>query len=84
MAQLHGNESKIHACMIKESPVNWDDGMRFTKEYMEYQLQGLESMLATRLTDETFRGIINFKRATIPDTPIDDMKKALVSSQKKP
>lgn len=77
--QLHGNESKIDACMIRENPVNWEDGMRLTKEYMEYQLQGLESMLSTRLEDETIRGIINFKRATIPDTSINGIEKALVS-----
>lgn len=76
---MHGNESKIDACMVKENPVVWEIGMRFTTEFMEYQLQGLESMLSTRLSNETIRGIISFKRATIPGTPTDEIEKALVS-----
>lgn len=79
IAQSHGNESKIDACAIKENAINWHDGMRYTKEFLEYQLQGLESMLSTRLTDETFSGVTNFLRATIPGTPIDEIEKALVS-----
>lgn len=67
--------------MLKENPVVWEVGMRFTKEFMEYQLQGLESMLSTRLPVENIRGIIDFKRATIPDTPIVEIEKALVSQQ---
>lgn len=36
-------------------------------------------MLSTRLPDETYRGIINFYTAFTPDTPIDEIQKALVS-----
>lgn len=48
---------------------------------MENELQVLEDILSTRLTDGTFRGIISFIKATIPGTPIGEIEKALVSSQ---
>lgn len=39
----------------------------------------IETILSTRLNDESFRGIINFMQAFRPDTPIDEVEKALVS-----
>ena len=68
--------------MIKESPGNWAINLPYrhnSKEYMESELEASKSILSTRLPDETIRGIINFTRATIPDTPIDEIEKALVS-----
>lgn len=79
MVRLHGNETKINACMIRENPVLWEKEIHYTKEFTENLLAGLESMLSTRLSDETFRGIINFERATITGTPISAVEKALVS-----
>lgn len=81
MKRLNGDKSKIDSCMIKESPGNWENywtAWHNTREFMEHKLQLLETILPTRLPDETFRGILNFKRATIPDTPIDEIEKALV------
>lgn len=49
---------------------------------MKTQIQDLESTLSTRLTDEAYDGIISFLRVTIPDTPIDEIEKALVSNLK--
>lgn len=86
MSRSHGDKSKINACTIKENPGNWiKGGTTFngidmdSNDFMEYQLDGYEAALSTRLSDETFRGIINFQRATIPGTPIDEIEKALVS-----
>lgn len=80
--RLHGDRSKINACQIKEHPGKWTDyweSYRNTRDYMEIELQQMESVLLTRLPDETFRGVYNFLKATIPDTPIDEIEKALVS-----
>lgn len=82
MTRLHGDKSKIDACMIKENPGDWQGLPANSRmEYMESILQQLEYYLSTRVPDDTFRGIINFEKATVPDTPIDDIEKALVSSQ---
>lgn len=86
LARLRGNETKIDACMIREAPGNWEQLMhenplQNTKEFMEYLLQGLETVLSIRLPDETYRGIIDFLRATIPGKPINDIEKALVSER---
>lgn len=84
MKQMDGDRSKINACMIKEMPKNWERYWEVwygSRSYLEHDLQQLESILPIRLPDETFRGILNFKRATIPDTPIDEIEKALVRQQ---
>lgn len=44
--------------------------------------QIIESMLSTRLADDTFRGIINYYRTTKIDTPTDEIHQALVSKHK--
>lgn len=49
----------------------------------ELTMQSLESLLSSRLTDETYRGAINFYKATVIDTPIDDIAKTLVSKNEK-
>lgn len=80
--RFHGDESKINACAIKEHPGMWEDywqSYHNTREFMEDDLQRQKSVLMLRLSDETFRGIFNFLKATIPDTPIDKIEKALVS-----
>lgn len=84
MVRLHGDKSKINACMIKESPGNWESNWTSwhnSRELMEYILQQLETILPTRLDDESFRGLLNFKRSTMPDTPINEIEKALVRAK---
>lgn len=87
LKRYQGTDSKIDACRIKANPGNWTDYWKTwmnAREYLEGEvLKVLESMLSTRLTDETYRGLVNFLRATIPDTPIDDIEKALVSKKER-
>lgn len=48
---------------------------------MKFKVEKLENILLARLTADTFHGITNFLRVTAPDTPIDEIEKALVSDQ---
>lgn len=68
--------------MIKAYTANADRSPLITEFSTELTIQSLESVLSSRLTDETYRGAINFYKTTIVDTPIDDIGKALVSEQK--
>lgn len=80
--ELHGDKSKINACMMKENPGHWNwPSYLNTRREMESTLQKIESIFSTRLPDESFRGLINFLKATIPDTPIDEIERALVSEK---
>lgn len=86
--KVHRFGSKINACMIKE---NWSNlkevqydvtstyGRILSMEYLEIEMKNVESILSTRLTDETFRRIINFQKAVILETPIHEIQKALVN-----
>lgn len=78
ITQLHGNTSKISACTIKQSDLarDWNTNLKRT---LQRVLNMIETILSTRLNDESFRGIINFMQAFRPDTPIDEVEKALVS-----
>lgn len=69
--------------MLKENPGNWNWSSDLnTRKAMEYMLYRIESILSARLTDETFRGIINFLEATMPDTPIGEIERGLVRGEK--
>lgn len=68
-----GVESKVNACMVKKNNRKWPG----CRDMMS--TEQLESILLTRLSDETFRGLMNFEKATIPGTPINEIEKALVS-----
>lgn len=71
----HENNSTVNACIIKkESSEN-----NYMKESMQKRLHLIESILLTRLKDDTVRGVINLYKMTIPDTPIDEIENALVS-----
>lgn len=76
--KYHGDKSKITACVIKESPANWFEPF----ETMKYDLMVVETIFSARLAEDTFRGIYNFVRATLIDTPIAEIEKALVSVRK--
>lgn len=45
-------------------------------------IQSVESILSTRLSDENYRGLLNFAKITIPGIPMEDIRKALVSQKK--
>lgn len=63
-----------------KNPANWDNYKPHnTKEYMEDDLLELEFVLSGHLTEETYGGMMNFLKATMPDTPINEIEKALVS-----
>lgn len=83
MTKLQGDRAKIDACtMQKQRGMYEHQGMppRVSTYFMQELLEILESVLPTRLTDETFRGIMNFIKATKSDTTMDQIQKALVST----
>lgn len=65
----------------EKTKMNWErfDG----RKGMERKLQQLESDFTKRFPNETVRGIMNFERAMVPDTPIDEIENALVSWKRK-
>lgn len=82
MAQLHGDRSKIKSCTMEQSLGIYED--QWIKPIdpwgdMLSELDPLESILSTRLTDKTFRGIMNFIKATKVGTTTDQIQMALVS-----
>lgn len=93
--RLRGFKSTISPCMIignsdnlkdwsyvysiiKDGEVITHDGHIY-RNIIGHQLMDSELVLSTRLTDETFRGIVNFQKATILETPIEEIQTALVS-----
>lgn len=54
-------------------------GGRITRDEVEMQLGRIDVMFSSRLKDKSFRAIIDFHRAMIAQTPIEDIQKALVS-----
>jgi len=72
--------SKVDACMVKANKnyANWDNyEPHNTREYMEDDLLRVEFIVQAYLTEDTYGGIINFLKATMPDTPISEIEKAL-------
>lgn len=78
---FHGNETKITACILKENQNNPDIwGQDFDIERYIALVEPMEEwILPARLTDETFRGILNLFIAIMPGTPVDEIENALVS-----
>lgn len=66
-----GDKSKIDACKIDKANIE--------KDYIENLLPEFETILSTRLKDETFRGMSNFMRTATHKPSIDESEKALVS-----
>lgn len=81
--ELHGDKSRINACMIKENPGHWNEFSDPSKETMERMFLTNEVLLSTHLTKDIYGGLNNLAKATIPDTPIDEIEKALVSKKGK-
>lgn len=83
MTKLQGNRTKIDACTMQQQRGMYEhQGLPWyiPTGYMQNLLEIMESILPTRLTDETFRGIMNFIRATKTDATTDQIQKALVSA----
>lgn len=74
-----GAEEKITVCTIlKAQEIQKTEGPVNVTEYY-ILLNPMEWILPTRVTDETFRGIMNVQKAMPLGTPTDDIEKALVS-----
>lgn len=72
MEQFQGNLSKIDGCTMEKKLEN--SIFELGKFYYDIQLD-----FSTRLSDEKFRGILNFIQTYQHGTPIDQIQKALVS-----
>lgn len=60
---------------------NHNHGAETTKiEVMENDLKIVELVLSSRLTDETYHGIMNLEKAIILKAPNEEIQKSLVSS----
>lgn len=56
---------------------------RFTsRRFFENELKDTQDVLSTRLKDESFRGIIDFEKAVILETPTEEIQNALVSQKR--
>lgn len=55
------------------------DPEREMAKYMKNVMNEMESVLSTRVPDDTFRGILNFYKTFLPNTPHNDIEKELVS-----
>lgn len=73
------NVSDVHklACIGKNTELSND--WKTHEEEMEKALNRMESMLSTRLPEETYRGIINFMKVFRPNTSDSEIEKSLVS-----
>lgn len=68
------------ACSIANQSKSMGETEReVTKFVASLFVESLEPGFSAQLPDETFRGFMNYAKATIPDTPIEDIWKALVS-----
>lgn len=50
-----------------------------TTAFAKAFVQSVEQTLPTRLSDESFRSVLSYAKATITDTPIAEIQEALVS-----
>lgn len=71
--ELHGDKSKINVC---EQPPGYPT---MTNVLFEFHSTMLESILSTRLPDETFRGLLNFLKVYAVQANQNERQKALVS-----
>lgn len=91
MAQINGISTKIDACkvqkFVQEELVNARVGKNESEIEIEIEIEQeikkfeniLESVLSTRVPDETFRGLINFVKILHPNASYNEIEKALVS-----
>lgn len=82
---LKGDKSKIDICTVKESDIarHWATD---AEEEMLERVQGcimMGSILATRLPEENYHGIVDFIEAFRPDTTNYGIKRRLVSLEEK-
>lgn len=68
MTQVQGDQSKINLNTMKRNLGRWDHKRERPRDLNEYTWLGFEKLVEnispTRLTDETYRGILNFMKAT--------------------
>lgn len=69
LTQLHADELKISACKIRDGPEKLLKAS--SKIYLQQKI--METILSTRLPVESYRGIMNFYIALIPNAPIDEI-----------
>lgn len=67
---LNGGTAKIDACKIKEAGKN---------TFLTGKLDIMDTILQTRLPDESFRGLLNLIKTFRSDVEIGEIEKALVS-----
>ena len=69
--------TKLNACLMKDSKLA--DDWKKSEERSQAGLHVIETLFSTRLSDDTYRGIVNLIKASRPNTPNDEIEKALVS-----
>lgn len=74
---LNADTSKIDACMIKSSKIARE--IQKLGDESKNHLNAMESALATRVSDEIFRGITNFIKSFCLAAPQNEVEKSLVS-----
>lgn len=82
MTELQGDQSKIDPCTMEENLGKWEHSWGTPRDpngYVSIDLEQTENVLPVRLTDETFRGIMNFLEATKKGASTDQIQKALVN-----
>lgn len=85
MTALKGDQTKINLYTLKTQLGKFEHKIFHSYDPRGYEpisdedLEELEFIFPVRLTDETFRGIMNFIGATEVGTTRDQMLKALVS-----
>lgn len=68
------------ACLIANQTKDMEEmAQTLTKYFANLFVESLEPILSKQLPDESFRGLVNFAKATVPGTPIEEIRKALVS-----
>lgn len=83
MTQLQGDQSKITACAMERNLGMYENlewRLKYERGKRTIDLEQYESILSSRLSDETFRGIMNFIQATKNGTTMDQIQMALVSN----
>ena len=73
---------KLDACLIKSSKLAEDYNKILGGYLVNFSKDLLETIYATRLPRDTYRGILNIVEAARPNAPNDEVEKALVSEQR--
>lgn len=81
LEHLHADKSKIDVCTIRKFAQ--DLHSKGEESEMEIGIKQvvdeMETVVSTRVPNETFRGIVNFYKAFLPRASQNDIENALVS-----